>query len=82
MVGGDDRERLALEPDLAAGEHRLVGDLEAVALAAGHVVVGEHRVDAGQRRAAAVSIAPIRARGTVARSVAPHSMPSADRSEE
>ena len=51
MVGGDDRERLALEPDLAAGEHRLVGDLEAVALDAGHVGVGEHRVDAGRASA-------------------------------
>ena len=36
----------------------------------------------GSERAAAVSIAPIRARGTVARSVAPHSIASTDRSEE
>ena len=57
--------------------------LQAVRLRAGHVLGGEHRVHAGQRRARrSMSIPRIRARGCGLRSVAPHSMSSAHRSEE
>ena len=47
VVGGDDRDRLALVAHLVPGEDRLVGDLEPVGLAAGDVLVGEDRVHAG-----------------------------------
>ena len=47
VVGGDDRDRLALEADVRVREHGLVGVLEPVRLAAGHVGVGEDGVDAG-----------------------------------
>ena len=52
VVGGDDRDRLALVPHLVEGEHRLIGHLHAVGLLAWDVVVGEHGGDAGhgQRR--------------------------------
>ena len=50
VLGGDDRDRLALEADVVPREHRLVGVLEPVRLAAGHVRVREHGVDAGQSR--------------------------------
>ena len=49
VVGGDDRDRLALVADVAPREHGLVGVLEPVRPAAGDVLVGEHGVDAGQR---------------------------------
>ncbi len=52
VVGGDDRDRLALVADVAPGEHRLVGELEPVRLAPGHVLVREHGVDALQRERA------------------------------
>ena len=47
MVGGDDRDRLALVADAVAGEDGLVGDLEPVGLRAGHVLVREDREHAG-----------------------------------
>ena len=43
MVGGDDGHGLALVADLVEGEHGLIGDLHAVRLLAGDVLVGEHR---------------------------------------
>ncbi len=49
MVGGDQRHRLAEVPDEVAREHRLVAELEAVALLAGNVSVGEDGVHAGHR---------------------------------
>ncbi len=51
-LGGDERDRLALEADDVPGEHRLVAELEPVGEAAGHVGGGQHRGDAGraQRR--------------------------------
>ena len=39
VVGGDDRDRLALVADVLPREHRLVVDLQPVGLAAGHVLV-------------------------------------------
>src|SRR5581483_10669516 len=48
-VGGDDRDGLAEVADAVDREHGLVGELEAVALLAGHVGVREHRVHAGHR---------------------------------
>ena len=45
MVGGDQRDRLALVADHVDREHRLVLVLEAVVLGAGHVVVGEYGED-------------------------------------
>ncbi len=47
VVGGDQRDRLAVVPDLVDGQGRLVLDLQAVVLRAGDVLVREHRVDAG-----------------------------------
>ena len=47
VVGGDDRDGLALVPHLVEGEHRLIGHLHAVGLLAWDVVVGEHGGDAG-----------------------------------
>ena len=72
MVGGHDRHRLALVADLVEGQHRLVGDLEPVDLAAGHVLVredGEHAAD-GQRRRD-VDLADPRARVRAAQRGAP-----------
>ena len=46
VIGRDDRHRLALVADVLPGEYRLVGDLQAEGLAAGHVLMGEHGVDA------------------------------------
>src|ERR1700749_3725105 len=53
VVGGDERDRLAVGAHRVDGEHRLVDDLQPVELVARHVLVGEHRVHAGrgQRRA-------------------------------
>ena len=42
MVGGDDGDGLALVAHLVEGEHGLIGDLHAVRLLAGNVLVGEH----------------------------------------
>ena len=53
MLGRDERDRLAVVADAVDREHRLVGELEPVGLAAGHVVVREHGVDAGHRDAPA-----------------------------
>ena len=49
VVGGDDRDRLALEADVAPRQHGLVGELEPVGLAARHVGVREHGAHARQR---------------------------------
>ena len=46
VLGRDDRNGLAVIADAVEGEHGLVGELEAVALLAGNVLVREHRVDA------------------------------------
>ena len=80
VLGGDDGHRLAQVPDLLGGQHRLVGELEAVRLLARDVAGQEHGVDAGRE-------APRRCRssgswraGCGLRTVAPHSMPSAHRS--
>ena len=50
VLGGDDRDRLAEVAHAVEREHRLVGELEAVALLAGDVLVREHRVDARASR--------------------------------
>ena len=46
---GDDRDGLAVVAHAIDREHRLVGELEAVGLGAGHVGVRQHGVHAGQR---------------------------------
>ena len=46
MLGRDHGNRLAEVAHAVEREHRLVGELEAVALLAGNVLVREHRVDA------------------------------------
>ncbi len=51
MLGGDERDRLAVVADAVDREHRLVGELEPVGLRARDVGVREHGVDAGHRRA-------------------------------
>ena len=48
VVGGDDGDRLALVADHVRGQHRLVGMIEAVGGAAGHVGSGQDGVDAGE----------------------------------
>ena len=54
---------LALVADVLPREHRLVGDLQPVGLAAGHVLVGEHGVHAGHaQRGADLDRADLRAR--------------------
>ena len=47
LLGGDERHRLAVIADAVGGEHRLVGELEAVRLLAWHVGVREHGVHTG-----------------------------------
>ena len=49
LLRRDDRDRLAEVADAIDREHGLVGELEAVRLRAGNVLVREHRVDAGHR---------------------------------
>ena len=72
VVGGDDRDRLALVADLVPGQHRLVGDLEPVDLAAGHVLVREHGVHAADReRRRDVQLADARPRVRAAQGRAP-----------
>ena len=82
MVGGDDRDRLALVADLADGEHRLVGVLQAVGFAPGTSSAVSTAYTPGVASAAVRSMPTIRARGCGLRSVAPHSIPSVHRSEE
>jgi hypothetical protein len=48
VLGRDDRNRLAEVADPLEREHRLVRELEPVAPLAGHVLVRQHRVHAGQ----------------------------------
>ena len=48
LSAATDRHRLAVIADAVDGEHRLVGDLEAVRLRARHVGVRQHGVDAGE----------------------------------
>ena len=52
MLGGDDCHGLAEVAHALEGEHRLVRELEPVALLAGDVLVREHRVDPGHARRA------------------------------
>ena len=80
VVGGDQRDRLALVADHVDREDRLVPVLEAEELVAGHVVVGEDREDPGVARAAVTSTPRIRAYGCGLRRVTPQSMPSIHRS--
>ena len=47
LLRSDERHRLAVVADAVGGEHRLVGELEAVRLLARHVGVREHGVHAG-----------------------------------
>ena len=49
MLGGDEGHRLAVVANAVDGEHRLVGELEAVGLAAGNVLVREDGMDARHR---------------------------------
>ena len=46
LLGGDERDRLAVVADALGGEHGLIGELEPVRLLAGDVAVREHGVDA------------------------------------
>ncbi len=72
MLGGDDRDRLPEVAHALEGEHGLVGELEAVALLAGHVLVREHRVDAGHSgRTGRVDRGDERVRVRAANGVAP-----------
>ena len=72
VVGGDERDRLALVADVLPGEHGLVLDLQAVGLAAGDVLVGEHRVHARDaQRGADLDAADPRARVRAAQRRAP-----------
>ena len=50
LVRGDDRDGLAEVADAVDRQHGLVRELEAVGLRAGHVLVREHRMNAGQRQ--------------------------------
>jgi hypothetical protein len=78
VVGGHDGDRLALEAHVAPRQHGLVGQLESVGLAAGHVGVREHRVDAGQgQRGARVERGDPRTRMWAAQRRAPeHALPA------
>ena len=49
VVGGDDRDRLAVVAHLVDGQDGMVVRDQAVVLAAGNVLVRQHRVHAGQR---------------------------------
>ena len=72
MLGGDERDGLAEVAHLVEREHRLVGELEAVALLARDVLVREHRVHAGRRqRLAQVELDDARVRVRAAQRVAP-----------
>ena len=72
VVGGDDRDRLALVANVLPGEHRLVGALHPVQLATGDVLVGEHRAHARDRqRARDVERPDVRARVRAAQRRAP-----------
>ena len=83
MVGGDERDRLAEVADTVDREHRLVAELEAVALLARDVRVRQDGMDTRQsRRAAAMSISRMRAWACGLRTVWPQSIPGAFRSLE
>ena len=72
VVGGDERHRLALVADLVPGQHRLVGDLEPVHLATGHVLVREDGVHAADReRGRDVQLADARPRVRAAQGRSP-----------
>ncbi len=49
MIGGDERDRLAVIEDAVDREHRLIRELEAVRLLARDVLVRQHRVHARHR---------------------------------
>ncbi len=49
MLGGDERDRFTVVEDAVDREHRLIGELEAVRLRAGNIVVSEHCVHARHR---------------------------------
>ena len=83
MLGRDERDRLALVADAVDREHRLVGELEPVALLPRDVGVREHGVDAGHARPPARCRSPtMRACACGLRSVWPQSIPAAFRSLE
>jgi hypothetical protein len=72
MLCRHERDRLAVVADALEGEHRLVGELEAVALLARNVVVGQDGVDAGHRdRFGDVDLRDQRVRVRAANGVAP-----------
>ena len=83
VLGGDERDRLAEVADAVDREHGLVAELEPVALLAGDVVVREHGVDAGHRRAPReMSIERMRACACGLRTVWPQSIPGAQVARE
>ncbi len=47
LLGGDERDRLAVEAHALGGEHGLVGELEPVGLAAGNVGLRQNGVHSG-----------------------------------
>ena len=72
MLGGDQRDRLAEVAHAVDREHRLIRELEPVMPVAGHVLVREHRVNAGHRhRLGDVDPADARMRVRAAKRVAP-----------
>src|SRR5204863_1727320 len=72
LLRGDERDRLAVVADAVTSEHGLVGELEAVGLRAGHVLVREHCVDAGHlQRLAEVDFEDPRVRVRAAQRMAP-----------
>ena len=83
MVGGDQRDRLALVAHDVDGQHRLVEVLEADRVEARHVVGGQDGVDARRREGRAdVDRRRIRACGCGLRRVTPQNMSSMNRSLE
>ena len=71
LVGGDDRDRLAVVADPVDRQHRLVRELEPVGLRPGHVLVGQHRVDPGIASASRRRSRAIRAWACGLRTVCP-----------
>ena len=72
VLGRDERDRLTVVADAIGGEHRLVGELEAVRLRAGNVVVGQDGVHAGQQeRRAEIDLDDPRVRVRAPQRVAP-----------
>jgi hypothetical protein len=81
MLGGDDRDRLAEVADAVEGQDRLILELEAVALLAGDVLVGERTAwTPGMETARLVSMARMNAWACGLRTVWPQSMSAAKRS--